>query len=84
MADHFEKEDPAMHKTNTVDYAKHRVIPIYGPSLGCLTRKEESARFHFAIATRRFDVTVDCTQIANSGALEGERSGAEPDGFGRP
>jgi quercetin dioxygenase-like cupin family protein len=21
LADHFEKEDPAMHKTNTVDYA---------------------------------------------------------------
>jgi hypothetical protein len=21
LADHFEKEDPAMHRTNTVDYA---------------------------------------------------------------
>jgi len=28
LADHFEKEDPAMHKTNTVDYAVvyHREI----------------------------------------------------------
>src|SRR5206468_4510747 len=36
LADHFEKEDPGMHKTNTVDYAV-----IYGGEMWLELRSEE-------------------------------------------
>jgi hypothetical protein len=29
LADHFEKEDPGMHKTNTVDYAVNAVTKVF-------------------------------------------------------
>ena len=59
LADHFEKEDPAMHKTNTVDYAV-----VYDGEIWLELDDAKTVHLKRGMVPSRYEITASPNQLA--------------------